>query len=332
VHDGFWRDRLVAVTGGAGFIGRRLVARLVAEGACVRVVGRYTSDGETDVRRRLDPACAERVDVALLDIADARAVRAALGGTDTVFHLAALIGIPYSYIAPASYVSTNVLGTLAVLEAARDVGIRRLVHTSTSEVYGTARTTPITEEHPLQGQSPYSASKIAADKLAESYFRSFGLPIVTLRPFNTFGPGQSPRAVIPTILRQLLGGCTELRIGSLSPRRDLTYVDDTVAGFLAAGRVEGLEGDVIHLGTGTSPSVGELVELCMEIVGRRPAVRVDPERVRPAASEVELLLADPSKAGARLGWSATVTIRDGIERTAESLRGIDLSAAQRYAR
>ena len=332
MSDGFWRERSVVVTGGAGFIGRRLVSRLCADGARVRVLGRYTSRGEADVRGRLDPSCAEAVEVALLDIADARAVREAFRGADTVFHLAALIGIPYSYDAPASYVGTNVLGTLAVLEAVRELGIRRLVHTSTSEVYGTARTTPITEDHPLQGQSPYSASKIAADKLAESYHRSFGVPVVTLRPFNTFGPGQSPRAVVPTILGQLLAGCVELRIGSLAPRRDLTYVDDTVAGFLAAGSATGLEGEVVHLGSGESPSVGELVELCMQVVGHRAPVRVDPERVRPAASEVEVLLADPSRALARLGWSASVTLRDGLERTAESLRHTDLAAVARYAR
>ena len=328
----FWRGRRVAVTGGAGFIGRRLVARLCAEGAGVRVLGRYTSDGEPGVRRRLDPACADAVEVSLLDIADARAVREALRGADTVFHLAALIGIPYSYLAPASYVATNVVGTLAVLEAVRELGIRRVVHTSTSEVYGTARTVPITEEHPLQGQSPYSASKIAADKMAESYHRSFGVPVVTLRPFNTYGPGQSLRAVIPTILGQLLARCPELRLGALTPRRDLTFVDDTVAGFLAAGSAAAIEGEVIHLGTGTSPTVAELVEICMEVTGHRPPMGTEEERVRPAASEVEVLVSDASKARRLLGWAAAVALRDGLERTAESLRATDLSASARYAR
>jgi len=234
--------------------------------------------------------------------------------------LAALISIPYSYRAPAVFIETNVRGTLNILEAARTVGPACVVHTSTSEVYGTPQSLPITEDYPLRAPSPYAASKIAADKLAESYACSFGVPIATLRPFNTYGPRQSARAVLPTILTQLLAGRNPLRLGSLHPRRDLTFVSDTVDGFLRAGDCPAAIGRVVQLGTGRSVSVQELVAHACEVVGRRVEVEVQSDRVRPDQSEVQELLADNSHAKRLLGWEPTVTLEDGLARTAEWLR------------
>jgi len=243
-----------------------------------------------------------------------------VAGCSTVFHLAALIAIPYSYRAPQSYVDTNVTGTVNVLEACRNRRVKRLVHTSTSEVYGTARYTPIDEEHPLQGQSPYSASKIAADKLVESYHRSFGLPAVTVRPFNTYGPRQSARAVIPSVLCQLLSGKETLAVGSLSPVRDFNYVADTVAGFLAAARAPKAVGLTLNLGTGRGVTIGETVRLLMRLSGRRAALRTEKARVRPEASEVFRLLADARLARKVAGWSPRVTLEQGLARTIEHVR------------
>lgn len=315
-----WRGRKVLVTGADGFIGSHLTERLVKEGADVRAFCFYNSSGswgwldsaETSVKRSLD--------VRLGDIRDARFVENACIGIDTVFHLAALIAIPYSYAAPESFIDTNVKGTLNVMEAAKSAGCRRVVHTSTSEVYGTPKTLPICETHPLQGQSPYSASKIAADKLCEAYYRSFGLPVVTLRPFNTYGPRQSTRAVLPTILVQLLSGSTEVRLGRLDPRRDLTFVDDTVEGFLLAGHVEGIEGDVFQLGTGEALSVRELFTLASRLLGVCATPLQEQVRLRPDASEVMVLVSDPAKARERLGWQASVSLEAGIGRTAEWLQ------------
>jgi nucleoside-diphosphate-sugar epimerase len=240
-------------------------------------------------------------------------------GQDIVFHLAALIAIPYSYEAPRTYLRTNVEGTLNVLEAARRYGGTRVVHTSTSEVYGTALRTPIDESHPLQGQSPYSASKIGADKLAESYYRSFATPVITVRPFNTFGPRQSARAFIPTIISQALKR-DEVRLGSLTPERDMTFVDDTVAGFLAAGSTSGIEGGTINLGTGKTFSVGWFAKQILGLMGvERPIVQ-DDERLRPALSEVMKLVSDNTRARDVIGWSPTVSIDDGLRRTIEFVR------------
>jgi len=234
-------------------------------------------------------------------------------GCEQVLHLAALIAIPYSYRAPSSYVETNVLGTLNLLNASRRAEVKKFIHTSTSEVYGTALKVPISEDHPLQPQSPYSASKIAADALAQSYWSSFEFPVVTIRPFNTFGPRQSLRAVIPTILAQVIDGADSIHLGSISPTRDFTYVDDTVSGFLAALQAERVDGEVINLGTGFEISIGELVALIGEIFGRKICVETDSDRLRPSGSEVERLLSDNRKAKALLGWEPSLAGREGLK-------------------
>jgi NAD dependent epimerase/dehydratase len=253
------------------------------------------------------------------DITDRDSVRQAVEGVEVVFHLAALIAIPYSYRAPASYVRTNVEGTLNVLQACRDAATPRLVHTSTSEVYGTARYVPIDEAHPLQGQSPYSASKIGADKMAEAYHLSFGLPVVTVRPFNTFGPRQSARAVIPTIAAQCLAGET-VRLGNLTPTRDLTYVSDTAEGYLAAAEAPAAIGRTINLGTGREISVGDLAKAIAGVVGKPLGLEHDEQRVRPQGSEVERLVSNNALARELTGWSPKVSLEDGLERTVAWLR------------
>jgi nucleoside-diphosphate-sugar epimerase len=246
-------------------------------------------------------------------------LRAAVAGADVVFHLAALIAIPYSYVASRSYVETNVLGTLNVLEAARDAGVPLVVHTSTSEVYGTAQTVPIDERHPLQGQSPYSATKIGADKIAESFHRSFGLPVITLRPFNTFGPRQSARAVIPTIATQLVAG-GPVALGNVHPTRDFTYVDDTVEAFVLAADAPDAIGRTLNVGTGKEISIGELALRIASIVGGQAEIEHDEHRVRPPASEVERLCADASLARSLLGWEPRVSLDEGLTRTVAWLR------------
>ncbi len=311
------KGRRVLVTGAGGFIGSRLCERLVEGGAEVRALVRYTSDGEAGWLDR-SPIRGE-VDVRRGDLADRDSVFDAVKGTDLVFHLGALIAIPYSYLAPESYVRTNILGTLNVLQAVRELGVGRLVHTSTSEVYGSAQVVPMTEDHPLVGQSPYSASKIAADKLAESYHRSFGTPVVTLRPFNTFGPRQSARAVIPTITTQLLAG-RPIRLGDTRPTRDFVYVDDTVEAFLRAGTVEGIEGLTVHTGTGRETRIGDLPAMIAMAAGMKFEIEADPARVRPAASEVERLCADAAMASARLGWRPTVSVEEGLARVVAFVR------------
>lgn len=314
---GSWQGRTVLVTGADGFIGSHLTEALVAAGARVRAFCLYNSNGSLGWLDHAAPEVRAALDVRLGDIRDARFVEEACRDVDTVFHLAALIAIPYSYAAPASFVDTNVSGTLHVLEGVRRAGCRRVVLTSTSEVYGTPDVLPIRETHPLQGQSPYSATKIAADKLGEAYHCSFGVPVVTLRPFNTYGPRQSARAIIPTVLAQLLAGRETLQVGSLEPRRDLTYVSDTVDGFLRAGLAPGLEGETIHLGTGRAESIGEVIEAAMRVTGRRAELVQDPRRVRPGKSEVMVLLSDPARARERLGWTAGTSLEDGLARTAE---------------
>jgi NAD dependent epimerase/dehydratase len=314
-----WTGIRVLVTGADGFIGSHLTERLVELGATVRAFCLYNSMGSTGWLDHALQAVRDAVDVRLGDIRDARFTAAACEGIDTVFHLAALIAIPYSYTAPESFVDTNVKGTLNVLEAARKAGCRRLVHTSTSEVYGTPASMPILETHPLQGQSPYSASKIAADKLCEAYYCSFDLPVVTVRPFNTYGPRQSARAVLPTILSQLLAGQTTVKLGRLDPRRDLTFVQDTVRAFILAGAAVGVEGQVIQLGTGRIVSVGELFDLARRTLGVDAVAECDAQRLRPDASEVMALQADPSKAEALLGWKAEIGLQEGLRQTADWL-------------
>ncbi len=298
------------MTGGCGFIGSHLVEALLAQGAQVRVLDLYNA---ANSRGYLEGLVHPALDVRLGDVSDQEFTRDVVAGCDTVFHLAALIGIPYSYVAPGHYVRVNVGGTLAVLEAVRREGVRRLIHTSTSETYGTAQYTPIDEAHPAVAQSPYAATKIAADQLAGSYHRSFDLPVVTIRPFNTFGPRQSMRAVLPTVMAQALYS-DEVRVGSLEPRRDMTFVSDTVEGFLLAGATEGLEGEVYNLGTGVAYSVGEMIEMVFEVTGERKPVQTDSDRVRPARSEVDELLSDFSRATAAFGFTPQVSFVEGLRR------------------
>jgi len=311
-----WTGRKVLVTGADGFIGSHLAERLVALGADVRAFCFYNSNGSLGWLDGAEPAVKNRLDVRLGDIRDARFVEESCRGVDTVFHLAALIAIPYSYTAPESFVDTNVKGTLNVLEGARRAGCRRMVNTSTSEVYGTPDSVPILETHPLQGQSPYSASKIAADKFCEAYYCSFKVPVVTLRPFNTYGPRQSTRAVLPTILVQLLAGKKVVKLGRLDPKRDLTFVADTVEGFVKAAEVEGIEGEVFQLGTGQTASIGELFDAACAALGVKARAIQEQERLRPDNSEVMVLLSDPSKARSVLGWEALVSLEEGLRRTA----------------
>ena len=309
--------RRVLVTGAGGFIGSRLCERLVEAGAEVRALVRYTADGEAGWLDR--SPIRQDIEVKRGDLADRDSVFDAVRGCEIVLHLGALIAIPYSYLAPESYVRTNILGTLNVLQAARELGIGRLVHTSTSEVYGSAQTVPMTEDHPLVGQSPYSASKIGGDKLAESYHRSFGTPVVTLRPFNTFGPRQSARAVIPSVAVQALAGRV-VKMGDPRPTRDFVFVDDTADAFLRAATVAGIEGETIHFGGGREIPVGDLPRMIGEAAGIAVEVEHDPQRMRPAASEVERLHADAAKARTLLGWAPQVTVEDGLRRTVEFIR------------
>jgi NAD dependent epimerase/dehydratase len=314
------RGSRVLVTGADGFIGSHLTERLIADGAEVRAFCCYNSRGSLGWLDDTDPATRAALDVRLGDIRDARFVAAATEGIDIVFHLAALIAIPYSYVAPQSFVDTNVSGTLNALEAARSAGVRRFIQTSTSEVYGTPESLPIRETHPLAAQSPYAASKVAADQLAIAFARSFELPVVVLRPFNTYGPRQSERAVLPTMLRQLLDGRTEIRLGRLDPRRDLTFVADTVDAFVRAATAPDIDGEVIQLGTGRSESIGELFAMSCRLLGVEARAVQDPARMRPDASEVLVLQADPSRARDRLGWVAATGLEDGIQATIDWLR------------
>jgi UDP-glucose 4-epimerase len=310
----------VLVTGADGFIGSHLVERLVAGGASVRAFCLYNSMGSAGWLDDIDPAMRAHVDIRFGDIRDARLVAEATAGVEVVFHLAALISIPYSYAAVESYLDTNVRGTLNVLEAAKASNVRRVIQTSTSEVYGTPAELPIRETHPMQAQSPYAASKVAGDQLALSYQRSFGLPVVVLRPFNTYGPRQSPRAVLPAMLRQLIAGEREIRLGRLDPRRDLTYVLDTAEGFLRAAVAEGIDGRTIQLGTGRAESIGELFEMARRLTGSDARVIQDPLRMRPDASEVMVLQSDPSLAREVLGWQAATSLEDGLSATIEWMR------------
>jgi NAD dependent epimerase/dehydratase len=306
----------VLITGAGGFIGSQLVETVVRTGASVRAYVHYNSRADWAHLEELDPEVRASVDVVPGEIQDPFSVQRAVEGCDVVLHLAALIGIPYSYVAPQSYVETNVTGTLNVLEAARHHATERVVVTSTSETYGTARYTPIDEEHPLQGQSPYSASKIGADKMAESYARSFDLPVTTLRPFNTFGPRQSLRAVIPTITSQALVGDV-VRLGSRTPVRDFTFVEDTARAFVAAATAPEAIGQVLNAGSGKGIAIGELADLILEVVGSKAEVVVDEERIRPEASEVFELLADATRLRTLTGWTPQTSLREGIERTAD---------------
>lgn len=310
------KDKNVLVTGADGFIGSHLVERLVQEGAKVRAFVFYNSLSKWGWVDQFPSEISEAIEVFPGDIRDSGRVEEAARGSEVIFHLAALISIPYSYQSPESFVQTNVVGTLNVLNAARRLGGIKVINTSTSEVYGTPDTVPIQETHALKGQSPYAASKIAADKLAESFFHTYDLPIVILRPFNTYGPRQSARAVIPAILGQLLAGKSEVHVGALWPRRDLTFVDDTVAAFLRAAEEEGAVGKTVHLGTGRDISIRELAELAIKMLGASVRIVSSSERLRPAKSEVQRLLSDPSLAKELLRWSPVVGLEEGLRRTA----------------
>jgi NAD dependent epimerase/dehydratase len=311
----------VLVTGAAGFIGSHLVELLVREGFSVRAFVHYNSSNNWANIERLPREIVSEIEVMPGDLGDTFMVDEAVKGCALVFHLGALIGIPYSYLAPAAYVTTNITGTINVLQACRRHGVRRLMHTSTSEVYGTAQYVPIDEKHPTVGQSPYSATKIAADKLAESFWRSFSTPVVTVRPFNTYGPRQSARAVIPTIITQALSG-SDVKLGSTDTVRDLTYVEDTAAGFLAAARAKNVDGEVINLGTGEAVSIADLLERVSKVLGKPLRLVQDPERIRPAASEVGRLISDNTKANQLLGWTPRIKIDEGLSRTIEAIAGM----------
>ena len=307
----------VLVTGAGGFIGSHLTERLVEVGAKTRALVHYRSNGSWGWLDRSSRK--SDVEIVAGDIRDRNCVVSAMRGVDIVFHLAALIGIPYSYAAPASYVDTNIGGTLNILQAARDLNVARVVHTSTSEVYGTARRVPIDEQHPLQGQSPYSATKIGADKLAESFFLSFGLSVVTMRPFNAFGPRQSERAVIPTIISQSLTGDV-VALGNLHPTRDFNYVANTVDGFVRCAEADDVAGQTINIGSGEETSIGDIVKKVAAILGKNVQVRQQEGRQRPQTSEVERLIADNTLAGKSLGWKPAVSLDEGLSRTIEWIR------------
>ena len=311
---GFWEGKRVLVTGAGGFIASHLVEELVAAGAQTRAFVRYNSRNDSGLLAVLAKETRDKIEILSGDLRDANAVKQACEGQEIVFHLGALIAIPYSYVHPVEVVETNILGTLNILMAARDNPISRVIQTSTSEVYGSALRVPIDEGHPLQGQSPYAASKIGADKIAESFHLSYDVPVVTLRPFNTYGPRQSDRAVIPTIISQALTR-QEIKLGNLSARRDLTYVSDTVDGFLLAGQTEGIEGQTINLGTGMDISIGELAEKIVKLIGKDVEIIVDETRIRPAKSEVNRLLSDNSRAENVMGWYPKVSLDQGLSQT-----------------
>jgi NAD dependent epimerase/dehydratase len=326
--------RGVFVTGADGFIGSHLVEVLVAAGARVRAMVYYNSWNERGWLRDVPADVLAGVELFPGDIRDAERVRQGVKGAEYVFHLSSLIAIPYSYDAPRSYVETNVVGAINVLQACRESDtLKRLVHVSTSEVYGSAQTVPISEDHPLVGQSPYSGSKIAADKMAESFHLSFGLPVVTARPFNTFGPRQTARAVIPTIASQLVAGSTTLKLGSLTPTRDFNFATDTAAGMLALALCPAAEGQVVNIGSGEEWSIRQVVDMLSEIVGRKIEIETEPERIRPEKSEVNRLLADNRKIARLTGWKSQVPFRKGLERTVEWIgRNLEYFNPSQYSR
>ena len=305
----------VLVTGADGFIGSHLVEALLREGCQVRAFTCYNSFNSWGWLDTLSPEVLKRIEVVCGDIRDPNGVRAAVSGCELVFHLAALIAIPFSYHSPDAYVDTNIKGTLNMLQAARGAGVEKLMVTSTSEVYGTARYVPIDEGHPNQGQSPYSASKIGADRIAESFHRSFGLPVVIVRPFNTYGPRQSARAIIPTILTQLLTGSPEIKLGALTPTRDFVFVKDTVQGFISIAKSDRVLGEEINIATGVEISIRNLVDEILSQLASEAKVICDEVRVRPDKSEVERLLGSNAKIQALTGWKPRFTLREGIAET-----------------
>jgi NAD dependent epimerase/dehydratase len=307
--------KTVLVTGAGGFIGSHLVEALVAKGAEVKTLVRYNSRNDWGMLETIPSVIKDKLDITTGDIIDSCVVKKAVKNCDIIFHLAALIGIPYSYSAPESYVNTNIKGTLNIMQASLDEGVEKVIHTSTSEVYGTAKYVPIDESHPLQGQSPYSASKIGADMLAHSFFLSFNAPVAIIRPFNTFGPRQSARAVIPTIISQALSE-EEINLGSLTPVRDLTYVKDTVNGFIKIAESNNSIGEIINIGNGKGIAIGELAKKILILMGcENTTIHSDEERIRPEKSEVMQLICDNSKAKRTIGWSPHYTLDQGLQET-----------------
>ena len=309
------KNRKILVTGADGFIGSHLVEALLEEGCNVKAFVYYNSFNSWGWLDTLPKNKLKNIEIFAGDIRDPNGVRTAMKGADAVFHLAALIGIPFSYHSPDSYIDTNVKGTLNVLQAARDLGTERIVVTSTSEVYGTARYAPIDEKHPLQGQSPYSASKIGADKIAESFHLSFKLPVITARPFNTYGPRQSARAIIPTIITQLLNGQTKIKLGSLHPTRDLNYVTDTCASFIALAKCDAAIGQTVNIGSGREITMGDLAKLIIAVSKKKALLTADSQRKRPAKSEVERLLCGNTPIHKLTGWAPKVSLEKGLLNT-----------------
>ncbi|MFA6357063.1 MAG: NAD-dependent 4,6-dehydratase LegB [Candidatus Omnitrophota bacterium] len=308
-------NKTVLVTGAGGFIGSHLAEKLSSSGYRVKAFVHYNSKnswGWLDASK-----CKERIEVISGDIRDADIVRYAMRDVEIVFHLAALIGIPYSYHSPEAYVDTNIKGTLNILQAAKDLGVKKTVITSTSEIYGTAQFVPITEAHPINPQSPYAATKSAADLLALSFYRSFNLPVAIVRPFNTYGPRQSARAVIPTIITQILNGKKKIKLGVISPTRDLTYVEDTVNGFICAGKCPKSVGEIINLGTHSEISIGDLARLISKYLNKNIEIESEKDRKRPVKSEVERLMADNTKAKRILNWAPEYSLEKGLKMTIE---------------
>ena len=308
-----WSGRQVLITGAEGFIGSHLTEELLAAGASVRALVHYNPFGRWGWLHEH----AGDIDIRAGDVRDAERVAQVAEGVDVIFHLAALVGIPYSYEAPESYVQTNILGTHNLLQAARRAGVSRYVQTSTSEVYGSALRVPIDEEHPLQPQSPYSASKIGADMLALSFHHAFELPVAVVRPFNTYGPRQSARAVIPAVLGQIYAGSEEIQVGATAPKRDFNYVTDTARGFMAIAECDRALGEVVNIGSGREISIGDLIDLMIEVSGRDVRAVRAPERIRPAGSEVDRLMCDNRRALEWAGWQPEVTLEEGLRLTAQ---------------
>ncbi len=309
-----WANKTVLITGAEGFIGSHLTERLVALGARVKAFVMYNSFNKWGWIDTFHPDKVSSLHVFCGDIREADILKSALQDVDIVFHLAALIAIPYSYTSPSSYIKTNIEGTLNLLQAAQDFKVEKIIHTSTSEVYGTAQYVPIDEKHPLQGQSPYSASKIGADMIAESFYRSFDLPVTTIRPFNTYGPRQSARAIIPTLIVQMLKS-DKIQLGSLHPVRDFTYVTDTVEGFIKAAEADGINGEVMNIGSANGISIGGLTEKLMKLIGKEVVIECEEKRVRPCKSEVNRLICNNQKARDSIGWQPEVGLDEGLEKT-----------------
>ena len=314
------KGKKILVTGAEGFIGSHLTERLVELGAEVTALAQYNSFNNWGWIDTFDKNMKNSIKVVTGDIREYDGIKRIVKGNDVVFHLAALIAIPYSYLSPMAYVRTNVEGTTNVLEACREYEVQKIVHTSTSETYGTALYVPIDEKHPMQGQSPYSASKIGADKIAESFYKSFNLPVATIRPFNTYGPRQSARAVIPTIISQVLSGKTEIKLGDLSPTRDFSYVKDTAEAFIKIAESDKTIGEVINAGSNYEISVGDTIELIIKLIGKEVKVIRDEERIRPQNSEVNRLWADNTKIKELTGWSPKFTLEEGLKETIDWMK------------